>query len=93
MGDILVVYAFLDTLEHQARTTAAALADASRLTHVEFTGNPAVTEAYADFLGRWDTHRGSLVEGVTAVADALRVVRDAFVRTDDELAAALGPDG
>ncbi|HWL45402.1 MAG TPA: hypothetical protein VNQ73_20840 [Ilumatobacter sp.] len=90
MGDIVVVYAFLDALEHHARTTAEALDAGSQLMNLEFTGNPDVTTAYADFLGRWDEHRGGLRDGVAAAADALRAVRDAFMCAEDQLIAALG---
>lgn len=92
-GDIVVVYAFLETLEHHARTTAGALDGASQLMNLEFTGNPEVTDAYAQFLGRWDEHRGGLRAGVAAAADALAAVRAAFLQAEEHLVAALGPDG
>lgn len=89
-GEIVVVYAFLETLEHHARTTAGALDEAGRLMRLEFTDNPEVTEAYADFLGRWDEHRGELRAGITAAADALAAVRQSFQDAEDQLVAALG---
>lgn len=88
-GEILIVYAFLETLEHHARTAADALASGSQMTSLEFTGNPEITGAYAAFLGRWDEHRGQLCDGITAVADVLRTVREAFAEAEEQLVAAL----
>jgi hypothetical protein len=94
-GEILVVYAFLETLESHARTTAESLDGASQMMNLEFTGNPDVTDAYSDFLGKWDEHRGRLRDGVAAAADALLAVRQAFSQAEDQLVAALagGPNG
>ena len=88
-GEILVVYAFLETLESHARTTAESLDGASQMMKLEFTDNPDVTDAYSDFLGKWDKHRGDLHTGVTAAADAFKVVCQAFCDAEDELCAAL----
>lgn len=92
-GAIVVVAAFLETLEHHATTTAEALDHAGHLAPVGFTGNPDVTDAYAEFLGRWDAYRGELQTGVAAIAGALGAVRAAFLQADGRLAAALGPGG
>lgn len=92
-GEILIAFAFLETLEHHARTAADALDGASQMMTLEFTGNPEITDAYADFLGRWDEHRGSVRDGITVVADTLRVVREAFTQVEDQLVAALNGPG
>ena len=92
-GAIVVVAAFLETLEHHAITTAEALDRAAHLAHVEFTGNPAVADAYAEFLGRWDAYREDLHAGVAAGAAALAAVRAAFLQVDARLVAALGTGG
>jgi uncharacterized protein YukE len=89
-GEILVVYAFLETLESHARATAESLDDASQMMNLEFTGNPDVSDAYSDFLGKWDEHRSGLRDGVAAAADALHAVRQAFAQAEDQLVAALG---
>ena len=91
-GEILVVYAFLETLESHARTTAESLDGASQMMNLEFTANPDVTDAYSDFLGRWDKHRNGLRDGVAAAADALLAVRQAFAQAEDQLVAALAGD-
>lgn len=92
-GAIVVVAAFLETLEHHATTTAEALDHAAPLASADFTGNPDVTDAYAEFLGRWDAYRGELHAGVIAIAGALAAVRAAFLQADARLVAALGPGG
>jgi hypothetical protein len=91
-GEILVVYAFLETLESHARTTAESLDRASQMMNLEFTGNPEVSDAYSDFLGKWDKHRGGLRDGVAAAADALLPVRQSFSQAEDQLVAALAGD-
>lgn len=88
-GEILVVYAFLETLEHHARAMADALDTASHPTQVEPAGSAELTEAYACFIHRWDAHRAGLQAGIVSVADALAAVRSAFAETDDQLAGAL----
>ena len=91
--EILVVYAFLDTLAANAKTSAEALANGSTMMDLEFAGTPEVTDAYRDFLGKWDKHRGGLREGVAAAAQAFEVTSQAFRDIEDELIAALEDSG
>lgn len=88
--DLLIVYAYLDTLAHHCRTVATSLDDGSKAMELSFDGNPRVTDAYDDFLGRWDKHRGTLRDGVGAAADAFEAVSAAFRNCEDELIAGLG---
>lgn len=87
--EIVIVYAYLDALEANARSTAEALASSSEMVKLSFAGSDDVNDAYDDFLDKWDKHRGDLHTGVTAVADAFKVVGEAFCAAEDELCAAL----
>jgi hypothetical protein len=87
--EIVIVYAYLDALEANARNTAEALASSSQMVKLHFDGTDEVNNAYDDFLGKWDKHRGDLHTGVTAAADAFKVVCQAFCDAEDELCAAL----
>lgn len=87
--EILIVYAFLDTLASNAKTSAEALAEGSQMTELSFSGNPQVTDAFRDFLGKWDEHRGGLHEGVAAAADAFQATSTAFHDAEAQLIAAL----
>lgn len=88
-ADIVIVYAYLDTLAGHARAAAELLDGSSSAMNLTFTGNPGVTNAYDDFVGRWDRHRDKLSEGVSAAADAFEAVSAAFVATEDALIEAL----
>jgi len=87
--EIVIVYAYLDALAANARSTAEALASSSQMSDLYFDGNDEINNAYDDFLGKWDKHRGDLHTGVTAAADAFAVVSEAFCAAEDELCAAL----
>jgi len=87
--EIVLVYAFLDTLAANARSSADALTGGSALLDQSFGGTPEITSAYRHFLGRWDEHRGTLRDGITAAADAFDVTREAFRQCEAELIAAL----
>jgi len=91
--EIVVVYAWLDALAANAMACAGALADGSGLTSFEFTGNRKVTDAYHDFLGKWDENRGELHAGIEAVANAFTVSSEAFHETELELIASLEDGG
>lgn len=91
--EILVVYAFLDTLAANAKSSAEALESGSTLMDLEFTGTPEITGAYRDFLGKWDKHRDQLREGVAAAAQAFEVTSQTFRDVEDQLIAALDEPG
>ena len=87
--DIVIVYAFLDTLASNAQHSADMLDDSSEAMQLSFTGNRDVENAYEDFLGKWDKHRGDLREGVAAAAQAFAAVSQAFKDCEEQLIAAL----
>lgn len=89
-SDILVVYAYLDTLADRAQAAATSMSESSRLSNLTFPEDDPVEDAYHDFLGRWDEHREALVEAIGAAGAAFRAVSEAFAATEDELIAALG---
>jgi hypothetical protein len=88
-GDIVIVYAYLDTLASYARQAGDMLSGSSRAMNLSFHGNPEVTNAYDDFLDDWDRHRKKLREGVSAAADAFEGVSATFKSVEDQLIAAL----
>lgn len=88
-ADIIIVYAYLDTLASNAQQIADMLDGSSAAMNLTFPGNGTVTEAYDDFLDKWDRHRKKLREGVAGAAQAFQAVSDAFKASEDELIAAL----
>jgi len=88
-ADIVIVYAYLDSLASSAQQTADLLDGASAAMNLTFPGNSTVTRAYDDFLDNWDRHRKKLQAGVEGVAQALLAVSGAFKAAEDELIAAL----
>ncbi len=70
-ADIVIVYAYLDTLATSAQQTADMLDGSSAAMNLTFPGNGPVTDAYEDFLDKWDRHRKKLREGVAGAAEAL----------------------
>lgn len=90
--ELLVVYAFLDSLAANARTSAEALASGSTLIDLQFTRTPEITNAYRSFLDAWDEHRGGLHDGVAAAADAFETTSAAFCELEQQLIAALAGD-
>ena len=86
---ILIATAFLDTLHTNARDAAYGLRECSDVINSGFAPNHEVTRAYDEFIGRWKKNRQSLQEGLDAVAQALAVTRDTFMRVDSELAGAV----
>ena len=69
-ADIVIVYAYLDTLATSAQQTADMLDGSSAAMSLTFPGNDPVTRAYEDFLDKWDRHRKKLQEGVAGAAAA-----------------------
>jgi hypothetical protein len=88
-ADIVIVYAYLDSLASSAQQTADLLDGASAAMNLTFPGNSPVTHAYDEFLDNWDRHREKLHAGVAGVAQALSAVSEAFKAAEDELIAAL----
>jgi len=88
-GEIVIVYAYLDTLASSARDVAQLLEESSSALDLSFPHNERVTSAYDGFLGKWDRHRSKLREGVDGAAEALQLVSDTFRQSEDELIAAL----
>lgn len=87
--ELVVVYAFLDTLAANARSSADALEAGSLLIDLTFAGTPEISSAYRDFLDRWDEHRGVLRDGIAGAADAFGVTSEAFQRCEARLVAGL----
>ena len=92
--EILIVRAYLETLNANARTAADMLRQCSEFATLAFAPNHEVTEAYRDFAGKWRKNRQELQEGLDAVAQALAGTCDAFTKADSGLAAAVrGQEG
>ena len=88
-ADIVIVYAYLDTLASEARRTAEMLDGSSAAMNLSFGENQRVTNEYDHFLSKWDRHRKKLSEGVLGAAQAFEAVSDSFRSVEDELIAAL----
>lgn len=82
---LLIVYAYLDTLAANAQTAVDSLSENSSLMDLDFGEDEQVNEKYDDLHGRWDEHRGKLIEGMQAAADAFGAVSTSFSGLEDEL--------
>lgn len=92
-NDIVIAYAFLDTLAFNCHSVANTLAGSAKAMNLAFPNNEEVTKAYDDFLGKWDQHRSKLENGVRGSGDAIQTVSQSFSEVEDKLIAALNGDG
>lgn len=81
--EIRIVYAYLETLERNARTTADSLEENSSVMDLDFRRNQRVQNAFDHFLTRWDRNRKSIRNGTRDAADAFAAVMNAFEATED----------
>ncbi|HUF97559.1 MAG TPA: hypothetical protein VMM60_05465 [Ilumatobacter sp.] len=88
-NDIVIVYAYLDTLASNALSAAGLLAESSAAMSLTFPGNEAVDGVYDDFLGEWDKHREQLRASIEGAGSAFQAVSAAFVAAEEQLIAAL----
>ena len=89
-GTIRIVYAYLETLESNARQTAQSLDESSMLSQLTFTQNQPVQNEFDHFMSRWDRNRGDIRDGVAGAADAFLATLQAFQQAEAEQVKALG---
>lgn len=91
--NLRIVGAYLDFLALRATESRDLLEESSGINGLVFTGTEEVQSTFDHFLSRWDRHRGDLRTGMESVANAFNATRDAFDKTDTDMAATLRANG
>lgn len=89
---IAVDVGYVEELEGRCRRISSELSGLVYSAEV-FKRAPEVKRALDGFQGRWDGNRADICEGLDALAEALKTIRDSFVELDASLAVSLEQEG